>query len=311
MKVKDILQQKHTAQINHTHYSSDTYRQQDLSLSEILTSFSYKWKDKIGELRLFEYHSPEQMAAKVYYPTWMVGGTFKWKDMHDEAILTYSNIIAIDIDKKDNPNIDIERLKRQLLELPYVFYVSKSISGEGIFALVLVEDGHKSSEYVDYIVKLWSHMFNLQIDKGAKGIGRKRYLSYDENAIMKDEDTDIIPWKLVPVKPIEQPKQVNLFGQTNDDEHIEWTRNAIWKVLNGGYTVDDRGAWFHAGCEFANFVDGFDMFKKFCDNYGEQRESITKKWNECLKTPSGINDELHRKWQGMAKKRYGAKWWKS
>ena len=320
MKVKDILEQKCTVLIDSVDYSSKSFRQQDLTVREILTSLSDKWKHKIAELRAMDYHSEEQMAAKKHYPCWITAGTFPYKHVGNDDILTYTNIIAVDADvnfdekKLENIDVDFDTLKHQLLELPYVFYVSKSISGKGVYALVLVEDGKKSSAYIDYLANLWSNKFGVSVDTKSKGINRKRFLSYDENAIMKDEDTDIIPWKLVPPNiPIEQPKpqQRNLFGQTNDDEHIEWTRNAIWKVLDGGYTVQGRDAWYHVGCEFANFEDGFDMFKKLSDNYGEQRESITKKWNECLKAPTGITAELHRKWQGMAKNRYGIQWWKN
>lgn len=313
MKTKEILNQKHTVLIDSVVYKSKNFRQQDLTLSDILYEMSPRWKDKIYELRAMGYHSANQIAAKKHYPCWMVGGTFPYKKVHDIDIINYSNIIAIDIDGINNPGIDIEDLKHKLLELPYVFYVSKSISGEGIFALVLVEDGRHSSEYADYLVKLWSNMFNITIDKQAKGIGRKRFLSYDENAMIKDDETDITPWKLVPLKLIDtpQPQQTHMFSTEDEDWQIDMTRKAIWKMLDGGYNIEDRGAWYHAGCEFANFSDGLAMFQKLCDNYGKQRESIIKKWNECLKAPSGINENLHRKWQGMAKNKYGKYWWKN
>ena len=313
MTTSEIKKQRHTVIIDSVNYNSPNYRQQDLTLGDIVTTLADKWKDKIEYLRSLPYHSDEQHSVKIHYPCWMVSGTFPYQQVHDGDIVTYSNIIALDIDKVDNQDIDIENIKQQIFDLPYVFYVSKSISGEGIYALVLVEDGKKSSEYAEYITALWKQKFNIVVDKQAKGIARKRFISYDENAMIKPDDTDIKPWKLVPLPPLPQPQpqQQVLFEGYDTEFQVEMTCKAIWLMLDNGYTVDDRGAWYHVGCEFANFKDGKDMFQKLSDNYSKtQNESPDKKWNECLKAPTGITNELHRKWQGMAKNTFGPHWWR-
>lgn len=318
MKTIDILNKKFTIMPNPTGYTkTNGYIQINQTLKWII-ELGYKYREPIDRLREMEYHSEEQKKFKSKFPCWFVGGTFPLGKIEDKDILDYSNVLAIDIDKKDNPTLDIENLSKTLFELPYVIMISKSISGQGIYVLLLIEDGRYTKEYYNYIDKLWHSKYNIEIDHQCKNIGRRRFLSYDDDLLIKDNDIDIEPWKLrlkeqttiKETKPI-----INCSKYVNTNDNIELTHKAIWYLLNNGYSIDNincsekYGVWYHIGCDFRHFDDGEDMFIKFSNNsckYNDTITNIQKKWNN-TKIENNIN-EVSRKWCGICKRIYGSKW---
>ena len=308
----------------HKHQRLTDYTQTIYDLETILFVIAHKYNEAIELLRKLPYHSDKQMQYKKEFPAWFVGGTFPFQKTEDKDILTYSNILAIDVDKKDNPEMDIEQIRQKLFELPYVFAVVKSISGEGIYALLLLEDGKYTKEYYKYIDKLWYQQYNIVIDHQCTNIGRKRFISYEENIkeYIKDDNIDIVPWKL---KYIEKPNETikheyvdcSKYKNSNKD-NIEWTRKAIWKLLNDGYSVDDintannqYSVWYYIGCDFRIFSDGYDMYLKFSQNsskYSDDIGTINKKWQQT--SIRGNIDDICRKWCGICKNKYGKDWFK-
>ena len=322
MKVVDILKTKHsvlkTVDGYYWHQGVYDYTQVDMTLKQILFWLGPRFKEPIDRLREMEYHSKEQLEYKANFPSWFVGGTFPTMKTEDKDIESYSNIIAIDIDKKDNPDIDMNKIREELFDLWYVIGVFKSISGEGIYILVLVEDGCYTKEYYKYLAKLWSQKYGLNIDEKCKNIGRKRFISYEDDIDkwIKADDVDIIPWKLKWIeKEPEKPKQTQLFIQNNNDDRL--VRKAIWKLLNNGFSIDNFNTinqydvWYHIACDFHHFNDGYDMFVRFSQNsskYNDNLYTIEKKYNGG-KIKSSL-DDVSRKWCGMCKRKYGINWWK-
>lgn len=324
MKVIDILNKKHTVLSSacgyYKHDEIYDYTQGIYDMKSILFGLGKKYNDKINELRKMEYHSKEQVLFKEQFPCWFVGGTFPFQHTDDVDILEYSNVLAIDIDKKDNTENDLDHIIKEIFNLWYVFAVLKSISGKGYYALVLVEDGKYTKEYYTYLAKLWNQKFNLNIDTQCTNIGRKRFISYQEDIDkwIKSDDTDIVPWKLKYIPPIEKPKKPMMIDYKPlrfDDSFL--VKKAIWKLLDQGYSIDSMtvkepyGAWYHVACDFHHFDDGLDMFIRFSQNsskYNDKISDITKKYNNA-KIEMSL-DEVSRKWCGICKNKYGKQWWK-
>lgn len=327
MKTKDILDKRHTV-LNtvdgyHEHQGLFDYTQMMLTMKEILFELGLMYYDAaIKEYRKLEYHSKEQKEKKNLFPVWFVGGTFPFQKTEDKDILEYSNILAIDIDKKDNCHIDMVEIREKIFELPYVFGVLKSISGEGYYVLILVEDGRYTKEYYHYIQRLWKKKYDINIDTQCTNIGRKRFISYEDNIRLwiKDDETDIEPWKLKYVeKPKEEKKENNVYVSKYKTK-IDFTEKAIWRLLDDGYSIDDiktsdstknYGVWYHIACDFHHFEDGLDMFIKFSQNssrYNDDLKTITRKYNNGrIETDY---DDISRKWCGICKNKYGNEWWK-
>lgn len=325
MKTIDILNKKCTILSSASGYSYKNgecnYTQVDMTLDQII-KLGYKYREPIDKLRSMEYHSNQQREYKLKFPCWFVGGVFSYKKTEDKDIIEYSNLLAIDIDKKDNKDIDIDNIKEKLFKLPYVIMVSKSISGEGIYVLILVEDGKYTKEYYNYISKLWKQTYNLNIDKQCTNIGRKRFISYDDELLLKDDDCDIKEWKLklkeiIEVKQEPKPRiDCSKYKNNNKNDNInELTHKAIWYLLNNGYSIDNincteyYGVWYHIGCDFRHFDDGEEMFIKFSNNsskYNDKTSDIIKKWKN-TRIETNI-EEVNRKWCGICKRIYGLNW---
>ena len=316
MKSKDIKQLTVTVIGANRGYKTTedgtfSYTQYNTTVIDALYLGKNEYKKQIDYVQSLPYHSVEQIEAKKAMPSIMFGGKWELWHIHDEEIVEKTNLIVIDVDKKDN-TVDLDKLRQKIFDLPYVFAVFKSASGKGLKAIVLVEDGYKCEEYYDYLIDLWKYKFDVVIDRQAKNIGRKCFVFIDDDMLIKDDDIDIKPWKLVKVElPVKETKKIDLFNKTDNDYMIERTHNAIVAVINDGYYADSYGAWYHLACELSNFSDGLDLFKQASHNHPKHNDKdsdITKKYNNAK--PTGITDELHRKWQGLAKNRLGNKWWK-
>lgn len=324
MKTIDIKNKKVTVLGSITGYTNNGFVQTNMTLNQIM-DLGYTYRHAIAQLRKMEYDSKEQKEKKSKFPSWFVGGTFPYNHHEDVEILEYSNLLAIDIDKHVgiNENIDFDKLKHTLFELPYVILVSDSIRGNGIYVLVLVEDGRYTKEYYTYIAKLWSKQYDIVIDTHCTNIGRKRCLSYDENMLIKSDDMDIQAWKVKYIeKKIEVKKNNNTYmskykPKQDDDFNKEFTRKAIWHLLNNGYSIDNirgnelYGIWYHIACDFKHFEDGEDMFVRFSTNttkYVDDIKTILKKWNNAkIEMPF---EEISRKWCGICKRIHGKDWYK-
>lgn len=321
MIVKDILNKKFSVLLNvdgYTyHQGLSDYTQTILSLKQII-ELGNRYSEQIDILRSLEYHSDKQKEYKSHFPCWFTGGIFPLKQTRDKDILEYSNILAIDIDKCDNIDIDLNDIKHKLFELPYVFMISKSISGEGIYVLVLLEDGRYTTEYYEYLVKLWKHKFNVNIDEHCTNIGRKRFISYDNELLIKDDKIEIESWKLKYIeKKIETKKSEYIYAPKYDNnDSVGLTKKAIWYLLNNcNYSIDDintnkaYSVWYHIGCDFRHFEDGEQMFIQFSNNttkYRDSTDKILSKWNN-TKIEKSIGD-VCRKWCGICKNKLGKDW---
>lgn len=320
MKVKDILLRKCTllCSINGIDPNGN-YVQTTQTVYDLIVTIPEMLKEKIMQLRSLGYGSDRYKDRKKLFPNWVVSGTYPIKQINDNSTVEWSNIIAIDIDKSDNKDNDLNEIRKKIFGLPYVFAVLKSISGEGLYALILVEEGQYTKEYYKYLSRLWNKQYNLNIDTQCNNISRKRFIGYDEEALkwIKSDETEITAWKLKYVEKAPVIKKQEFVYAPKYDDNTSLVRKAIWKLLNNGYSIENMnvkysyGAWYHIACEFHHFEDGLDMFIRFSQNsnkYKDKIVDITKKYNNGkIEAPF---DDVGKKWCGICKHIYGSQWWK-
>ena len=320
MIVKDILLRKCTllCSINGIDPNGN-YVQTTQTVHDLIVTIPEMLKEKIMQLRSLGYGSDRYKDRKKLFPNWVVSGTYPIKQINDNSTVEWSNIIAIDIDKSDNKDNDLNEIRKKIFDLPYVFAVLKSISGEGLYALILVEEGQYTKEYYKYLSRLWNKQYNLNIDTQCNNISRKRFIGYDEEALkwIKSDETEITAWKLKYVEKAPVIKKQEFVYAPKYDDNISLVRKAIWKLLNNGYSIENMnvqysyGAWYHIACEFHHFEDGLDMFIRFSQNsnkYKDKIADITKKYNNGkIEAPF---DDVGKKWCGICKHIYGSQWWK-
>lgn len=343
MQVKDILNQQVTVikAIYDENYNAHT------SIGNVLFNLCPRWKEHITNLRniLNTQGDTTYKKAKIHTPAWFPHGTV-FGGTRDDNMASYTNIIAIDIDVKpgENDTLDVEWLRREMYKQPYVFAALKSLSGKGIYILVYVKDHNHTKEYYRYFYNMLLHKYNVKIDMSATNIARKRFIAWekDMDKWIKPMDTDITPWslyisdevnKLFKDKPIPQHNvrrhtSHNLF---NTDFTRERTKEAITKAITLGQLSVDYftgkseasmvNVWWHIGNEIKYFfgdVEGEQLFVQFSQNtskYNDDYSTIKSQYERCDadKAIDGkytkTEDELHSKWQGIAKHLLGERWW--
>lgn len=296
---------------------ANEFKQISTPLYHVIVTVPEMQKDTLVNIGNMEYHSAEQTNAKRYVPMFYIGGEFPNHEIKNDKCISYSNLMIIDIDKKDNVDIDLNEIRQTIFNLPYVFGVYKSISQMGLYAIIPIEDGKYTNQYYNYIGKLWKQQFGINIDKQANNIARGRFISYnpDWKNWTKEE---VKVWKLkLEEKTQEETKHQIIYPKYNQDLSYMTNRThlAMQKLVNAGYNADGfnshYNAWYHVGCEFKNFADGLNLFVRFSQNsckYHDSYSVIANEYNKCI--ASGITEDLHRKWQGMALKKFGKDWWK-
>ena len=291
MKVKDILNKECTVLGSGTGYISllddeSKYVQTEATLADIL-DLGKKWKNYIDILRALPYHSEEQLRLKKYFPCWMTCGKFKQSNVKNDGIYEYSNLLAIDIDKIENPNVDMDWLKKEIFNMKSVVLVMESISGCGIYAIFLIEDGKSVSDYCRYMEKLFRTKYNIEIDKKCYNVGRKRFISYDDNMLIKSEDVEIEPWSIKLLeKKKEIKKELSLFdykpkrvlSEIDEDSDFERKVNLLIKL---GYDTGSHWAnWASFGRIFKPFENGKELFERISRTMsGYNPKKFDKDWD--------------------------------
>ena len=141
-----------------------------------------KWKDIVEDIR---FGKKEKDTA----PAVTVSGVFSLRN--SDSLISHSGIIAIDIDFKDNnshlnianQNIDISILK----EDKYLLAIHKSIGGKGYVAYFHI-DGNKHLQAFKAIEMRLLQKYDIVCDTNCKDITRLRFVSYDADIHIRNQD---------------------------------------------------------------------------------------------------------------------------
>lgn len=149
--------------------------------------FSKRHKNDVERIRSL-YGSEKYKQEKKHLPMAAISGTFKTRTLGD--LIEHTGLICIDIDAKDNPNLDMNKDVMPILtHLPYVLYAGQSVSGNGYFAIIpLLHKGLHRQHYCSL-----KHEFlkmGIIIDKACGDVTRTRFISYDDNFYL-NEDAEV------------------------------------------------------------------------------------------------------------------------
>lgn len=169
-----------------------------------------------------------------------------------ESIQDFTNVIAIDVDMKDNKGKSLAEIRRIVNKNPYVFYSAISVSGQGLFALIRLDDVDSTETFKEYYTALEEYFKwkGIVIDGACKDPTRLRYISYDptpytnESALVWSYRTPVyIPMKYgqnYSVTDVRVPKKRYVASSTvTDAQKMEYilsdvTSNGI--VINPNHT---------------------------------------------------------------------------
>lgn len=161
----------------------------NIKLEDILLSI--KFGSECSEL-IERYRETKDRADKVKIPCFTASGTFSKRAI--DGIDSYNGVICLDIDKKDNENVDMEEFRQRLKSLSFVYAFHYSVGGAGL--AVYVRTSNKDAKYHSFICDDYMNQFKNHLgiicDKACKDVSRLRFLSYDEETYIND-DSNIVP----------------------------------------------------------------------------------------------------------------------
>lgn len=221
--------------------------------------------------------------------------TFNTRRSSDD-IMHINPLVVIDIDSQDNPGNDFRSLKMELFKLDYVYCVSKSCRGNGLFCIIPIADPTQIKAYHKHICDTLEKQFSIKIDRACSDVTRLRIISHDDNILIKN-NTRIKVYTQYDDSLIKKPnsKQNNFTSNKkiiNSNETIFDVACVHYLIYQLNFHTDDEPTWFKA-CMALTTLDfqweneqslGFSLFmclSLISDKYDER--AVKMKWKSCIK----------------------------
>jgi hypothetical protein len=105
-----------------------------------------------------------------------------------ENVIHRTGWIALDIDAKDNPHLeDAEAVRDAISNIVYVAFAGLSVSGNGVWGLVKVEDPQKQDQHFEQLQKDFRKRGIILDSTKGKNPNDARFYSYDPEAYITKE----------------------------------------------------------------------------------------------------------------------------
>lgn len=173
-------------------------------------------------------------------PTITPSGQFSVRD--SKGLISPSGLICIDIDLKDNGSVVMEKVPDILRGLPYVCYASKSISGDGYFALIQIENPNHFKQHF-FALEEEMKSYGITLDKSCKDITRLRFATYDKEYYYNPYAT---PYYLEvdTTRPVERTQSSTFVSSSTFSEEDRVKREVAFIRNNNISLPDDYNTWF-------------------------------------------------------------------
>ena len=207
--------------------------------------FTDEYRDVAEDIR--SYPTPKERKArkdevKSSLPCATVGGTFDGRA--NRNLLAPSGLICIDIDYKDNTE-NINEIPSIVKGLDYVSYFSKSITGDGYFAIIKIANPHRFLNHYYALYQEFSSM-GITIDKSCKDIARLRFATYDESPYYNPcACTYYSECEIRQVNNSTPVKRESSYPETPTEERVR--KHIAFLRKHGLYLPDDYNTWFRVG----------------------------------------------------------------
>ena len=252
----------------------------EISLHDFL--FCDKYKEQIEYIRSIS-DEDVQKRLKLQLPMATISGTFA-PTCKAENLVAHSTHLCIDIDKKDNIDVDwFDDMKYEWRNIPQILYAGHSIRGKGWFAIFRIAYPDKHEAQFEALKRDFANS-GLIIDKACKNVNRMRFISYDPEPYVNEDAT---LYSKVWVEP--KPTTHVSYSYGEDMEQVE---KCCRLITAGGIditaTYDD---WFRVGAALASLGErGRNLFHKVSSQNEKYKAAETdKKFNNLLRNVSSIN----------------------
>ena len=220
----------------------------------------------------------ERNEVKRHLPQACISGVFS-PTRKAENLVKHSGLICVDIDRQDNLHIDNwYEVKQELSKLPFIAYISLSVSGNGYFLIIPLRYPDFHRQQFEQLKRDFANM-GINIDAACGDVCRMRCLSYDAEPYVNAE---AIPYEGYYVEP--RP-MVNY--QCSGNDVLDKVAKCCERIeANGIDITGDYQSWFTIGCALASLGEQGRQFYHVCSR---QNSSYTfaqtdKKFTNLLRT---------------------------
>lgn len=207
---------------------------------------------------------------------------------NNKSIISYSGLICIDIDFKDNSHIyKFNELKNELCKLPEVAYCGISVSGKGYFLLIPLK--YPEKHFCHFLMlKQAFESIGITIDN-THDISRLRGYSIDPDAYF-NHNAQLFTKVLNKTENLENIKTLNDFNSEINNSNSGIALQLINLIRSKQVDITTTyEAWFQCGCVIANIFgeNGRNLFHQISCFYPKYNVVRTdKQYNHCLKSGS-------------------------
>ena len=252
----------------------------EISLRDFL--FCNKYKEQIEHIRSIK-NEDVQKSLKKQLPLATISGTFAPIRQADNLV-THSNLLCIDIDKKDNMDVDwFDDLKYEWRNIPQILYAGHSIRGKGWFVIFHIAYPQKHEAQFEALQQDFFRV-GLIIDETCKDVSRMRFISYDPEPYVNEDAT-------LYTKVWVEPKPTYHSSCTYSSKKMEQVERCCQEIARRGIDITaDYNNWFRVGAALASLGEpGRSLYHLVSSQNEKYRASETdKKFDNLLRNVKDI-----------------------
>lgn len=250
-----------------------------IAVREFLFDYPLRFKNEIEKVRAAP-TTEEQKALKKMLPMATISGLFSHRN--GGGLVQPSGLMCIDIDRKGNPGVDMEALKKDLATVPHVAYAGLSCSGQGLFVIVPIAFPEFHAEHFAWL-KDYFFSERITIDPSCGDITRPRFVSFDAQPYINHDAKELTATKIIEHRPPSQP-----IGNNTIDLVMDYCRTI---EASGKDITDEYNNWFYVCAALASLGEaGRTPFHVVSRQYSAYNEAETEhKFNSILRSVHNIN----------------------
>lgn len=173
-------------------------------------------------------------------PAITISGLFNVRE--SKGLVSPSGLMCIDIDHKDNAPETMAKVPSILKSLPYVCYASKSISGDGYFGIIPIENPSHFRQHYNALEEEMKS-YGIIIDKSCKDITRLRFATYDDEYYYNPSASSFY-LEVDATQPLDR-KQSRQFVSSSTHSDEDRVKGEIEFLKNNSISLpDDYDTWF-------------------------------------------------------------------
>lgn len=207
----------------------------------IKASFGINMKE-ICQLRKLDISDPEYKIKaaplKARLQAFTPAALLKSKATGKVELIERTGLMQLDFDYGEIKGYDLEGLKRAIFHLPFIAFCGLSCSGNGFFALALISEPERLSDYAEHCFEILKDYGVKPDESKGKKIENLRYISYDANMLWRENPE---PLKISHFRRKEAVKPVRTYKHSN--YKIKSNDGLVKKLLQEIQTLQPGQRW--------------------------------------------------------------------